>query len=272
MTSDRISDNARDRFLFLGSALVLLATLLVGLAREQRWGQPTVELRLSSRDASGLKPGQEVRISGMPVGLVQSLTLQPDASVAIRLQIARRYAALIGPRSVASQGQEGFVGDRFVVISADPQPGRAHTSLNDHSLRYHPPIAIATLLQQLAHTQQELEATLRNTHRLTGTDLPQTLREARRSLSSVNALAATLQRETRDTAPELRQTLRQLTRTGSSTEQTSAQAQQLLRASQPLLIRTLQDIQQLSQSSRRLLQNLLGIAGMEEPPTHPKSR
>jgi phospholipid/cholesterol/gamma-HCH transport system substrate-binding protein len=162
------------------------------------------------------------------------------------------------------------VGDRYLEISADPQPDRRSSNVSNRTIRYVPPIAIAAVLQQLVETQQELQATLRNTHRLTGTDLPQTLQEARRSLSGINNLARTLQQESIATAPDLRQTLRQITRTGSSAEQTSTQAQKLLQISQPLLIRTLQDIQQLSQSSRRLLQNLLGVAGMGDPQSEAK--
>jgi ABC-type transporter Mla subunit MlaD len=271
MTSDHSNDGRRDRWIFLGSGLLVITAVLVGLAREQHWGQPMVHLRLSGPTASGLKAGQEVRISGLPVGQVQSLELQPDASVAVRLQVASRYASLIGPRSVASQGQEGFVGDRFLEISADPQPGRPATDLNNRVIRYEPPVAIEVLMEQLVTTQQELQATLRNTHKLTGSDLPQTLQEARLSLNGINNLARTLQRESVSTGPDLRQTLRQITRTGSSAEQTSAQAHQLLQVSQPLLIRTLEDLQQMSRSSRGLLENLLGTPGMNEGrPAQPK--
>jgi ABC-type transporter Mla subunit MlaD len=269
VSNQQSNDSGRDRWLFLGSGLVVLTAVLVGLAREQHWGQPMVQLRLSGPNAGGLRPGQEVRISGLPVGKVQNLALQPDARVTIQLQVARRYASLIGPSSVATQGQEGFVGDRYLEITPDPQPNRNGPSLNNRTLRYTPPIAIEALMQQLVQTQDALQATLRNTHRLTGTDLPQTLREARRSLSGIHSLAATLERESSATAPDLRQTLRQITRTGSSAEQTSTQAQQLLRISQPLLVRTLEDLQHLSQSSRRLLQNLLGIAAMEDAPAKP---
>jgi methylthioribose-1-phosphate isomerase len=128
---------------------------------------------------------------------------------------------------------------------------------------------VAALINKLMQTQQELQATLRNTHRLTGSDVPQTLREARRSLTEVNSLAATLQRESRATAPDLRQALRQLSRTGTSAEQTSTQAQQLLRESQPLLIRSLEDLQQITSTTRKLLRSLMGPSATEEPPTRP---
>lgn len=263
MTSSEPIDGRRERWLFLGSGLVLIVAVLLGLAREQHWGQPMVIYKLSSRDATGLRPGQEVRIAGLPVGQLRRLQLQPDATVTLEVQVARRFAALIGPASVARQGQEGFVGDHFLEISPDPQPaGRGH-NLSGHRLRYEQPLALAPLLHQLVRTQKELQATLHNTSKLTADDLPQTLREARRSLSGVHSLATTLQRESAATAPDLRDTLRQLNRTGSNAEQTSTQAQELLRRSQPALIRTLEDIQQLTRTSQRLLQNLMGLSGSD---------
>jgi len=263
MTTPDREDGRRDRWLFLGSGLLLILALLVGLGREQRWGQPMVTFRLNSGDATGLRPGQEVRISGLPVGQVRHLQLQRDASVAVQLQVEKRYASLIGPRSVASPSQEGFVGDHYLEISPDPQPGAQGSSLNGRTIRYQPPVAVAAVMHQLLQTQQELQTTLRNTSRLTSHDLPQTLREARRSLSGVDNLATTLQRESSATGPDLRQTLRQISRTGSSAEQTSAQAQQLLRESQPLLIRTLEDLQQTTRASKRLLQTLMGLTGSD---------
>ena len=264
MTSAPIHGGRRDRWLFLGSGLLLISVLVFGLAREQRWGQPMVQLRLVSSDATGLRPGQEVRISGIPVGRVGALHLQPNAAVAVEVHVWQRYAALIGPGSLATQGQDGLVGDHYLAISADPQTAGRRLPRNGQPLRYEQPLALAPLLQQLLQTQRELQATLRNTTQLTGSDLPKTLRDARRSLGSLHSLAGILQQETASTAPELRQTLRQISRTGSNAETTSSQAQQLLKLSQPALIHTLEDIQQLTRTSERFLQILMGVSGQEQ--------
>ncbi|MFM8260203.1 MAG: MlaD family protein [Vulcanococcus sp.] len=251
MTSPQPDDARREPWIFLGSCLLLSVVVVIGLAREQRWGQPFTVFRLISRDATGLRAGQEVRISGIPVGSLQTLQLQRDARVAVQVRVAQRYAGLIGPHSVARQRQEGFVGDHYLEISPDPQPsGHGHS----RTLRYEQPLALGPLLQQLVQTQTELQATLR---------------EARRSLDGVNSLSTTLQREAASSGPGLRDTLRQLSRTGNSAEQASTQAQQLLRSSQPALLDTLGDIQSLTRTSQRLLRSLMGLSGSDDPPSKP---
>jgi len=265
MTSPEQGSVQRDRWLFVGSGLVLIGAVLVGLAREQHWGQSMVDFWLVSQDATGLRSGQEVRISGMPVGRVGRLQLQSNADVSVEVHVAQRYAALVGPKSVARQGQEGFVGDHYLEISADPQPAGQPSTTHSRQLRYEPSLALRPLLQQL-------QTSLQNTAKLTGNDLPHTLREARRSLGEVNNLADTLQRESAATGPDLRETRRQLSRTGSNAQQTSTQARQLLQASQPALLRTLEDVQQLTRTSQRLLQGLLGLTGMDEDVNRPQQQ
>ena len=256
MTAAPESNSRRERFVFLGAGLALAGALMVGFAREQQWGARVVDMHLLSTNAEGLRSGQEIRISGIPVGKVKALQLQPNAVVKVSLAVQERYANLIGPKSIARLGQEGLVGEHFLVISADPQPRRATNSANGWQLSYQQPLAIDNLMNRLLATQSELQRTLENTTRLTQRDLPNTL-------SSVNRLTATLERETGLTTPTIRQTLNQLSQTGSSAEQTSRQAQQLLQQSQPLLINTLKEVEQLASSSRKILQNLLGLSGTD---------
>lgn len=269
MTPSSTGSGRRESWLFLGSSLVLIVAVLIGLAREQRWGQPVASFQLISRDATGLRAGQQVRISGIPVGVVHRLHLHNDARVVVEVQVASRYASLIGPASVATQAQEGLVGDHYLQISPDPQLNASGSRPKQLNIAYEQPLALAPLLQQLVQTQKELQATLRNTTSLTAKDIPQTLTQARRSLDRMSNLATTLQREAISTAPDLRSTLRQLNRTGSNAEQTSTQAQQFLQTSQPAIIRTLEEIQKLTRTSQQLLQGLLFLTGSEAPRSTP---
>jgi phospholipid/cholesterol/gamma-HCH transport system substrate-binding protein len=283
-------DRRRELLLFVGSGLLLTAALLVGLTREQGWGRRHLNLQLLISNATGISVGQDVRMSGLPVGQVRSVHLRPDARVQVQLQVAERYASLVGPRSVASQGQEGFVGDHFLVLSPDPQPPSTPLAMHHmqgRTIPYAQPRPIASMMQDLARTQENLQATLEHTSKITASDLPETLRDMRRSLAEVNGLSQALrqetvttapqlrqalrrvEQETAATAPQLRQTLRQISQTGSSATLTAAQAEQLLRENRPVLLRTLTDLQGVTATSRQLLQMLSRFTGMEDSKEQP---
>ena len=269
MTMPNPPTRSHERLLFLGSGVLLLGALIIGLAREQRWGQRFLNLRLVAANANGIRPGQAVQISGMQVGQVRSLEMLPNAKVQVKFQIDERFAPLVGPRSTASQGQQGLVGEHFLVVSPDPQPWPV--SLEKHGMRdttlpYEQPPAISSLMVDLHQTQKALQATLNNTTKLTAEDVPDTLREIRKTLGSVDNLSGVVQRETAATAPTLRKTLTQISATGASAEATSNRAQQVLEQTQPILVNTLKELQELSSISRKLLQLLVGISGLEEAP------
>ena len=87
---------SRDRVMFLGSGVALFLAVVLGLAREQGWGTGFTTYHLVIDDVSGLSSGQEIRLSGLPIGQVGSLTLQNDASVRVELNIDQSKAALVG--------------------------------------------------------------------------------------------------------------------------------------------------------------------------------
>lgn len=259
--------------LFLGSGLVLVVALLMGVSREQHWGERFLTLKLVASNAEGLKAGQEVRISGLQVGQVKDLQLQPNATVNVELQVSERYASLVGPKTVASQGQVGFVGDHYLVLSADPREQKSDLALHQmqgKTIPYQQPAAISSLMQELNTTQKALQATLRNTTKLSGKDVPDTLRDVRKALGSVEALSAVVQQETAATAPTLRQTLTQISATGASAEVTSNRANEVLTETKPILLNTLKELQELSSISRKLIQMLAGLGELlNETPTDP---
>ena len=292
---------AQENWLFLGSGLLLLLALLIGVGREQRWGERSFRVQLRTLRADGLKPGMEVKLSGLPVGRVTALNLQNDASLAIELRIDQKYRRLIGPNSLAYQNQEGLVGDSFIAIT--PQPlSRAGAEQRarvggDLTLAYQPSLDLRQVLLDLAQTRIDLSRTLRHTSQIASQDLPvaltdlrQTLRQTnrvasqdvplalgdfRRTLDRVGQLSGTLNRETTSTAPQLRQTLSEVNRTGVGARLASLQAEALLRDSGPVLIKSLQEIHALTATTNRLLNLLVGSKLLDsklldpEPPSPP---
>ena len=263
----------RERLLFLGSGVLLLLMVVVGLAREQRWGTHFIHVYLEANNTNGLHSGEEVRISGVPVGQVGGLKLMPDAKVRVQLKVEHSKAQLIGPASTARLGQEGLVGERFIEISADPQ-ATAQT-IDGTTIPFRSPISLESTLEELSRTQRALQATLNNTTTLTGKDgaINTTLADLRKTLQSTQTLSTTINQEAEATAPVLRDSLntvsREVREVSEGTQAAEREAQQLLKDTRPLITGTLQEVRELAQTSRRLLNTLLGVMGPLLEPADP---
>lgn len=69
-------------------------------------------------EASRLKPGQDVRIAGVPVGSVQGVTLNPDNTVDVEFDVNSRYQLYSSTRVAVRY--ENLVGDRYLEIASGP--------------------------------------------------------------------------------------------------------------------------------------------------------
>ena len=192
----------RERFLFLGSGLLLLTIVLVGLAKAQRWGTSFVDVYIKARDVNGLTHGENIRIAGIPVGQVGHLRLNKEGKVHVQLRIETDKAYLIGARSKAHLAQEGLMGDPFLVISADPRPEKQAAAIHGSTIPFQEPISVDSLLKQLSSTQKELQATLRNTTALTASN-----GSLKATLDATQQLAQTMNTQVKATAPVVREAM-----------------------------------------------------------------
>src|SRR4051794_13042328 len=112
---------ARDRTLLNVSiftvAMVLVAAVLVIVFGEFRFASDS-SYHATFTDASRLKAGQDVRISGVPVGSVKDVKLNPDNTVDVAFNINKRYQLYTSTRAVVRY--ENLVGDRYLEITSGP--------------------------------------------------------------------------------------------------------------------------------------------------------
>ena len=225
---------SRDRVMFLGSGVALFLAVVLGLAREQGWGTRFTTYHLLLDDVSGLSSGQEIRLSGLPIGQVGSLTLQNDASVRVDLKIDQSKATLVGERSRASLGQVGLIGDSYVSIFPDPEGDGLPAGSR---LPFQPQPSVQDLIQQVQHT-------LENTTQLTASqgEINQGIIDLRATLRSTDELSQSLKREMQATSPVVRDSLTSLS---EETTRTEREAQKLLRDTRPLIVDTLNEVRDL---------------------------
>jgi phospholipid/cholesterol/gamma-HCH transport system substrate-binding protein len=250
-------EERRNHWAFIGFAGFLSLAMVIGLGREQHWGERSQEVQLLAPSAAGLRTGLDVRISGLPVGQVVGLEMEPNASVRVRMRVFDRYRLLIGPKSVASQGVDGFVGDHFIAISPDPQPASVALKQGAVRLPYTKPVDFTILMEQLVETQVALQSTLRKIGGVAQKDLPGALVDIRRTMAGVHQLSTSLNRELDGVGPQLKTTLQTLDRTGDS-------ATELMKTTGPVLAPTLKDVQGLAASTNRLLHQLFGSGWLNQ--------
>jgi phospholipid/cholesterol/gamma-HCH transport system substrate-binding protein len=98
-------------------AMLLVAAGLVVVFGDFRFGDEST-YHATFIDASRLKSGQKVRISGVPVGSVNGIKLNQDNTVDVEFGIDSRYTLYSSTRAVIRY--ENLVGDRFLEITSGP--------------------------------------------------------------------------------------------------------------------------------------------------------
>jgi phospholipid/cholesterol/gamma-HCH transport system substrate-binding protein len=103
------------------AALIILAVLAYLLTGGSLLTQRAT-MYLYIPDATGLEPGAPVRVDGIGVGKVRSVTLsgssQPSRVVKVTMTVERRRLASIPDDSTAQLASETMIGDRFVDITS----------------------------------------------------------------------------------------------------------------------------------------------------------
>ena len=99
------------------TVMLLVAAALVVVFGEFRFASTHI-YRATFLTASRLKTGQDVRISGIPVGTVKSISLRPDNSVDVSFDVNKRYQLYTSTRALIRY--ENLVGDRYLEIASGP--------------------------------------------------------------------------------------------------------------------------------------------------------
>jgi len=120
--------------LFVVCCLSLLIASLLVLGDEQNLFERNYALQANFYDIAGLRSGAAVRLAGLDVGLVTSITFPEDLDdrqVYVRMKVAERFQDRIREDSVATIEGQGLLGDKFISIG---QGSPSVTSLKDGDL------------------------------------------------------------------------------------------------------------------------------------------
>ena len=110
--------------IFVITGLFLLILFLYMLGKNQSIFSSRFEITAHFENISGLVPGNNVRVSGIVVGIVEEIQLINDTLVTVTLALDDNMRTVVHKNALASIGTDGLIGNRVVNIlpAKDPAP------------------------------------------------------------------------------------------------------------------------------------------------------
>ena len=100
----------------IGTALIITALYLIG--NKQNLFGSTFHISADFYNVNGLMPGNNVRLSGINVGTVESVDIASDSSVKVVMLIEDRVKQYIRKNAIVSIGTDGLMGNKLVNINS----------------------------------------------------------------------------------------------------------------------------------------------------------
>jgi phospholipid/cholesterol/gamma-HCH transport system substrate-binding protein len=102
-------------FIAVGLAIFVIAIFYIG--KQQNLFNPVFKVTTDFYNVSGLQVGNNVRFSGINVGIVDNIRIINDSTVQVAMLIRKDVQEFIKADSEATIGSSGIIGDRIVIIA-----------------------------------------------------------------------------------------------------------------------------------------------------------
>lgn len=102
--------------LFVSIGLVLLITGIYFIGKKQQLFSNTFRISGIFKDISGLQIGNNVRFSGINVGIIDNIEIIADTAVRVDLLIDEKARKFIKKDAKATIGSDGLMGNKIVII------------------------------------------------------------------------------------------------------------------------------------------------------------
>lgn len=108
--------------IFVLTGLVLLILFLYMLGRNQSIFSKRFEIKAHFENVSGLISGNNVRVSGIVVGIVEAVQLVNDTLVVVTIALDDNMRQVIRKNATANIGTDGLIGNRVVNLVPVREP------------------------------------------------------------------------------------------------------------------------------------------------------
>ena len=136
-----------------GLAIFLLAVFIIG--KQKNLFNPVYKLTTTFYNVSGLQVGNNVRFSGINVGVVDNIQIINDSTVKVDMLIKNDVKRFIRSDSQVSIGSEGLIGDKLLTISQGSS--EANVAKDGQQLKSNEPIETDAIMASLNVTSSNVE-------------------------------------------------------------------------------------------------------------------
>lgn len=103
--------------MFIVGGLAIFVIVIFFIGKQQNLFNPVFKVTTNFYNVSGLQVGNNVRFSGINVGIVDNISIINDSTVQVDLLIRRNVQQFIKADSQAGIGSEGIIGDRVLIVT-----------------------------------------------------------------------------------------------------------------------------------------------------------
>lgn len=102
--------------IFILTGLLLFTTAVYMIGQQQKLFSDTFRLNCIFNNVSGLQEGNNVRYSGIVIGIVESIELLSDTTVLVHMRLEDHVRDFIREDAYAAIGSDGLMGNRVINI------------------------------------------------------------------------------------------------------------------------------------------------------------
>ena len=141
--------------IFVTFGFILFAAAVYFISAKQQFFSKTFRISAIFGDVSGLQAGNNVRFSGVTVGLIASIKIESDTTVRVDMLINEDARRFMKKDAVASIGSEGLMGNKIVIVT----PGTAsQPEIEEHDfVTTIPPLNFDRVLNKFKTTSDNVE-------------------------------------------------------------------------------------------------------------------
>lgn len=140
---------------FVIVALVLFVYGLYRIGDRQSFLTNTMTLYVDFQDVKGLRPGNNVRYSGITIGSVEAINILNDTTLRVSLAVEQEAKQYMRKNARAEVGSSGLVGN--MLINIQPTPGKANPVAPGDVLSASRSVEMNEMVDLLATSNQRIE-------------------------------------------------------------------------------------------------------------------